>query len=112
MISVIVITKNESKNIGACLDSVRWSDDIVVVDAQSTDDTAALARTRTTKVFVRPWEGFSAAKSFALLQTSHRWVLWVDADERVTPQLAEEIGRLPLESTNYAAFTVARRAFF
>jgi (heptosyl)LPS beta-1,4-glucosyltransferase len=112
MISVIVITKNEAHNIDACLESVRWSDDIVVVDAESADATAALARAHTPKVFVRPWEGFSAAKAFAVGQTSHRWVLWLDADERMMPELAKEIAALDLASAPYAAYTVARRAYF
>jgi glycosyltransferase involved in cell wall biosynthesis len=112
MISVIIITRNESENIVACLDSVKWSDDIVVVDAESTDATVALARARTSKVFVKKWEGFSAAKSFAVEQTTHEWVLWLDADERVMPELAREIAALRLESAEIDAYTVARRAYF
>lgn len=112
MISVIVITKNEAHNIDACLASVAWSDDIIVVDAESTDDTAQLARVRTPHVYVRKWEGFSAAKTFAVSQTRHTWVLWLDADERVTPALAKEIASLHLESTTHAAYRIARRAYF
>jgi glycosyltransferase involved in cell wall biosynthesis len=112
MISVIVITKNEEQNIAACLESVSWSDDVIVVDAESADATASLARERGAKVFVKKWEGFSAAKTYAVLQTKHQWVLWLDADERVMPALAEEIARLDLQSTRSAAFTVARRAYF
>jgi glycosyltransferase involved in cell wall biosynthesis len=112
VISVIVITKNESANIDDCLESVRWSDDIVVVDAESMDDTAERARTHTPRVFVRKWEGFSAAKTFAVAQTKHPWVLWLDADERVMPELAREIASLDLASTSASAFTVARRAYF
>ncbi|HLP16308.1 MAG TPA: glycosyltransferase family 2 protein [Bacteroidota bacterium] len=112
MISVIVITKNESHNIDACLDSVRWSDDIIVVDAESADDTAERARRHTPHVHVRKWEGFSAAKTFAVGCARHQWVLWLDADERVMPELADEISRLDLDNTPNAAYTVARRAYF
>ncbi len=112
MISVIVITKNEARNIDACLESVRWSDDVVVVDAESGDDTVARARAHTPHVFIRKWEGFSAAKSFAVSRTVHPWVLWLDADEQVMPELAAEIAGLDLRSTHAAAYTVARRAFF
>lgn len=112
MISVIVITKNEARNIDACLESVRWSDDIVVVDAESADDTVERARRHTSKVHVRKWEGFSRAKQFAVEQTVHDWVLWLDADERVMPELAEEIARLDLRSSAHSAYRVARRAYF
>jgi glycosyltransferase involved in cell wall biosynthesis len=110
--SVIVITKNETQNIDACLQSVSFSDDIIVVDAESTDDTVAKAKVFTDKIFVRPWMGFAAAKQFALLQTKHDWVLWLDADERVMPDLAAEIQQTVLTGTTHAAFTVARRAYF
>lgn len=112
MISVIVITKNEAHNIDACLESVAWADDIIVVDAESADDTAARARAHSARVFVKPWEGFSAAKSFAVAQTRHRWVLWLDADERVMPELAAEIARLDLGGAGPSAYRVARRAYF
>jgi glycosyltransferase involved in cell wall biosynthesis len=112
MISVIVITRNESHNIDACLESVRWSDDIVVVDAESADDTVARALTHTPHVHVRKWEGFSAAKTYAVGQTVHDWVLWLDADERVMPALADELARLDLDASSDSAYTVARRAYF
>jgi len=70
---------------------VAWADETVVADAESTDDTAARARARGARVCVRPWPGFSAQKNFAASQASHDWILSVDADERVTPALAEEI---------------------
>jgi glycosyltransferase involved in cell wall biosynthesis len=110
--SVIVITKNESRNIDDCLRSVPFSDDIIVVDAESTDDTAAKARQWTERIYIRPWTGFAAAKQFALAQTKHNWVLWLDADERVMPELATEIQQTIQSGPAHAAFTVARRAYF
>jgi len=111
-LSVIVITKNESRNIDACLQSVSFAEDIVVVDAESIDDTVLLARKYTKKVFVKPWQGFASAKQFAVQQTKHSWILWLDADERVMPELADEIQRIISANPRHAAFTVARRAYF
>lgn len=111
-ISVIIIVKNESKNIDACLQSVSFADDIVVVDAESNDDTVKRAKKYTNSVFIKPWKGFAAAKQFAVQQTKHSWVLWLDADERVMPELAVEIQDVLSRSPKYAAFTVSRRAYF
>ncbi|MDZ7344617.1 MAG: glycosyltransferase family 2 protein [candidate division KSB1 bacterium] len=111
-ISAIVITKNEAENIGACLTSLQWVDEIVIVDAESTDDTVTLAKEFTDKVFVRSWEGYSAAKNFALSQCSGEWVLWVDADERVTPDLREEIRAKLAENPAVDGFEMPRLANF
>lgn len=111
-LSVIVITKNEGHNISACLDSVSWCSDIVVVDAESKDNTVELARQHTSKVFIERWLGFAAAKQFALQHTDNEWVLWLDADERVTPELSQEIQSLVATQPTQAAFSVARRAYF
>jgi len=93
-LTVTVITRNESANIDAALDSVSWADEVVVVDAESTDDTAARARTRGARVEVRPWPGFGAQKNYAASIAAHDWILSLDADERVTPDLASEIRAL------------------
>ena len=93
-VSVIVITKNEARNIGAALDSVRWADDIVVVDSGSTDDTVAIARRRTDRVVTHAWPGYGAQKNYAAGLAAHDWVLSLDADERVTPALEREIRAL------------------
>lgn len=111
-ISAIVITKNEENNIEACLQSILWADEIIIVDSESMDETIALARRFTEKIFVKPWMGFAAAKQFALSQCRNDWVLWLDADERVLPELAEEIQQTVSNTPIHAAFTVARRAYF
>jgi len=112
-LSVIVITKNEEKNIDACLTAVNWADEIVVVDAGSTDRTVQKARRFTRKVFVRPWEGYGAAKNFALKQATGEWILWIDADERVSAPLREEIaGALSVSAQGFDAFSVPRKANF
>lgn len=111
-LSVIVITKNEAHNISECLKNVRWADEIIVVDAESKDNTIARAKLFTEKIFIKPWMGFAAAKQFALEQCNGEWILWLDADERVLPELAEEIQTLMKSGSKHAAFMVSRRAYF
>lgn len=93
-LSVIVIAKNEAANIGACLDSVAFADErIVVVDGGSTDGTAEIAAGKGARVVERAFDGFGAQKNFALSQASGDWVFSIDADERVTPALAAEMAQ-------------------
>lgn len=89
-----MITRNEAANIGAALDSVAWADERIVVDAESTDDTVAIARARGARVEVRPWPGYAMQKNYAASLASHDWLLSLDADERVTSELATEIRAL------------------
>ena len=87
-VTATVITLNEAANIEAALASLSWADEIIVVDSESTDHTAAIARKFTDKVIVRPWPGYVAQKNFAAEQAAHDWIFSLDADERVTPELA------------------------
>lgn len=112
-LSVIVITKNEEQNIVDCLESVRWANEIVVVDSQSEDKTVELARRYTQKVYVKPWKGYAALKNFALQQCAGDWILWLDADERLTEVLSEEIqGLLRQGVIGVVGFEISRKAFF
>ena len=90
-IASITITKNEETNIRACLESLKWVDKLIVVDAESTDRTVELAKAYTPKVFVRAWPGYGSQKNFAMDHATADWILMVDADERVTEDLREEI---------------------
>ena len=90
-LSVILITKNEAELVGQCLASVQWADEIVVVDSGSTDATVEICRRYTAKVFVTDWPGFGPQKNRALDMATGDWVLSIDADEEVTPALAQEI---------------------
>lgn len=91
-LSVILITKNEAANIRACLESVSFADEIVVVDSGSTDGTAEIARSMGARVFVHAdWPGFGPQKNRALDQATGDWVFSLDADERVTPELRAEL---------------------
>jgi len=112
-LSVIVITKDEERNIRDCLESVRWASELVVVDAGSTDKTVEIARTFTKKVYERPWVGYGESKNFALLQCAFEWVLWLDADERVSPRLrADIIASIKGNDRAVAAYSMPRMAFF
>jgi glycosyltransferase involved in cell wall biosynthesis len=112
-LSVIVITKNEERNIVDCLESVRWANELVVVDGGSDDKTVDLARRYTQKVYAKAWDGYAASKNFALQQCTGDWVLWLDADERVTEALSKEIqDALGQGVVGFAGFEVSRKAFF
>ena len=90
-VSVIVITLNEADRLTATLQALQWAQEIIVVDAGSTDGTLAIAHQWATRVEHRDWSGFGAQKNHALSLASLPWVLSIDADERVTPELAQEI---------------------
>ncbi len=109
-ISVIIITKNEADNIEDCLKSVQWADEIIIVDSESNDTTVETARKYTQKIYTRKWEGYSKQKQYALSLASNEWVLSLDADERVTVELRDEI-KSGLDD-NYDGFSISRRNYF
>ncbi len=90
-LTVTVITHNERSHIAAALASVSWADEIIVIDSHSTDGTAELARPLATVVEVRDWAGYGAQKNYAADRATHDWILSIDADERATPELADEV---------------------
>ena len=93
-ISVCIITYNEEIKIRDCLESVRWADEIVVVDSESTDSTVDICREYTDRVIIRDWPGHIEQKNFAIASASHDWILSLDADERVSDTLRREIEKL------------------
>ena len=107
-LSVTVVAKNEAADLGAALASVAWADEIVVVDSHSTDDTVAIARQFTERVVVHDWLGHIEQKNYAASLASHDWILSIDADERVTPELAAEIGAALALEPPHAAFRIPR----
>jgi glycosyltransferase involved in cell wall biosynthesis len=112
-ISVIVITKNEERNIRECLETVRWANEIVVADDGSEDKTIEIAKEFTDKTYMHAWLGYGAAKNFALSHCTSEWVLSLDADERVTPELqAEIISAITSAAPDIVAFNMPRRANF
>jgi len=90
-LSIIIPTHNETRNIGACIESVAWADELLVVDGFSDDDTAEIARAAGARVLLHKFRSPSSQKNWALRQASHPWALSLDADERVTPELRDEI---------------------
>jgi hypothetical protein len=93
-VSATVVCQDEGALISRCLETVAWCDEIVVVDGGSRDDTVARARAFSARVITNPWPGYRAQKQFALDQARGEWVLNVDADERVTPELVSEMRRV------------------
>ncbi|MHC1736421.1 MAG: glycosyltransferase family 2 protein [Ignavibacteriaceae bacterium] len=112
MISAIIITYNEENKIRDCLESVKWADEIIVADSFSTDNTLEIVREYTDKIFSRKWEGFAPQKDFAYRQAKGDWVLSIDADERISPELAEEIQNVLKDNPNIEGYKIPRRNFF
>ncbi|HXF42552.1 MAG TPA: glycosyltransferase family 2 protein, partial [Pyrinomonadaceae bacterium] len=110
-ISAAIITFNEEKNISEAIESVAWADEIVVVDSESSDRTAEIARQLGAKVHINPWPGFSKQKQFAADLCKNDFVLSIDADERVSDQLRQEIVSLT-ETPQITAYSIPRLAFY
>jgi glycosyltransferase involved in cell wall biosynthesis len=111
-LSVAIITRNEEANLARTLASVRWADEIVVVDSGSTDGTADIAREFGAKFRVEEWKGFGAQKNAAIAQCTGDWVLSLDADEEVSAELAEGIRDLLKRQPEDSAYFVTRKNFF
>jgi (heptosyl)LPS beta-1,4-glucosyltransferase len=107
-LSVTIITKNEASDIAAALASVVWADEIVVVDSGSSDGTPDIARRYASRVVEREWPGYIAQKNYAASIASHDWILSLDADERVTPELAREVRDIINRDSTTAAYRVPR----
>lgn len=110
-VSVTVITLNEAANLAAALESVRWADEIVVVDSGSTDDTVAIARRYTDRVIETGWPGYVAQKNFAAAQATYDWIFSLDADERVSEPLAAELRAVLAHDPVPAGYRVPRVTF-
>ena len=106
-ISVAIVAMDEEANIGRTLASVRWADEIVLVDSGSKDRTCEIAREHGARVVLEPWRGYVAQKQYAIELCTKDWVLLLDADEEVSPGLAEEI-RAAIASPNAPAATNSR----
>jgi glycosyltransferase involved in cell wall biosynthesis len=103
-----LITKNEERNLAPALESVRFCDEIVVVDADSSDRTREIARDAGARLIVSPWLGFVAQRNAAVDAAGHDWVLALDADERVTPRLREEIQAARVAGFPCAGYRIPR----
>ncbi|MDP8299916.1 MAG: glycosyltransferase family 2 protein [Candidatus Tantalella remota] len=110
-VSVVVITYNEESMLEDCLKSLAWADEIIVVDDESTDITREIAARYTDKVLVRKMENEGRHRNWAYAQASNDWVLSVDADERVTDVLADEIVLLMGGASEYKAYAIPRKNY-
>jgi len=111
-LSVAIITLNEEKNIARTLSSVQFAEEIIVVDSGSTDRTIEIARSLSARVISEPWRGFAAQKNFAIEQCQGTWVLSLDADEELTPELQTEIQALIRDTPPADAYMLRRRNLF
>jgi len=111
-LSVFIIALNQEANIGDCLASASFADEIVVVDTGSTDRTVELARTYTDRVFKAPWQGFGSTKNYALDQARGDWVFSLDTDERVPPALKDEILAVVAADGPLNGYRVPRKNYF
>lgn len=111
-LSVAIITRNEAANLPRTLASVRWAGEIVVVDSGSTDATLEIARDAGARVFEEPWKGFATQKNSAIAHTTGDWILSLDADEEVSPELALEIQSLLGGEPAFGAYRIPRLNHF
>lgn len=111
-LSVVIIAGNEEKNIKDCLESVKWADEIVVIDSESTDRTREIAGHYTQKIFIKKWEGFAEQRKYSLEKTSYDWVLSLDADERVSPELKIEIEKILKSNNRKSGYRIPRESYF
>jgi glycosyltransferase involved in cell wall biosynthesis len=110
-ISVSIITKNEESNIERCLESIKWADEVIVVDSGSTDKTLEICQTYRCKIIETEWLGFGSTKQIGVNAASNVWVLSIDADEEVTSELKNKILELT-RLTQFHAFKIKRVSYY
>jgi len=110
-LSVYVIAYNDEPNMRACLESVAWADELIVVDSYSTDATEKISREFTEKVFQHEFHGFGRLRNEAVAHATHDWIFSLDTDERATPELRKELYRT-IERSEAAAYFIPRKNYF
>lgn len=111
-VSAVIAARNEASNIEACIASLDWASEVIVVENDSTDETAAISRRSGALVHQAPFTTIGGQRNFAIERAKHDWILVVDADERCTPELAREITGLIASDPAAAAYRTGRRNFF
>jgi len=112
-ISTVIITFNEENNIKDCLESLKWADEVILVDAFSSDKTIQIAKDYTDKIFQKEWQGYSEQRNFGLSQARNEWVLFLDADERMSDALALEIREIIQDNNGlYNGYYILRQSFY
>ena len=109
-LSVCIITKNEAKNIQACLNNIAWADEIIIIDSESTDQTVPICQQYTDKIVITPYKGCGPQKKQAFEMATRDWVLMLDADEHVTPELQLEIKKT-LQAPKHNAYKIPFQTF-
>ena len=113
MLSAIVITYNEEQNIGACLESLKWCDELIVVDSNSNDNTVEIARGFNAKVRIVENQTYGEKRNTGMDMAAGEWILWIDADERITPELQKEITELLSgDKQPFEAYLINRKSCF
>jgi glycosyltransferase involved in cell wall biosynthesis len=107
----VILTLNEEKNIAACIESVEWCDHVIVFDSFSTDRTCAIAREKGAMVYQHPFKGYASQHQAAMDALEARWVLFVDADERATPELADEVRATIVEQPDVVGWWIPRHNY-
>ncbi len=111
-LSIVIITKNEESNIGRCLKSVRWADEIVIIDSGSTDRTLEICRDYSCVITSSEWLGFGRTKQLAVSTASNNWLFSIDADEEMTPELADKIRRILSDNSHKNGYRIRRMSFY
>ncbi|MBI3307221.1 MAG: glycosyltransferase family 2 protein [Candidatus Omnitrophica bacterium] len=111
-ISVAIITLNEERNIADCLETVRWADEIVLVDSGSTDRTLEIASQFTHHVYEESFKNFASQKNAALKRVRGEWIFFIDADERISAALAERLRQIAVDSKLDTVYAVKRLTYF
>ncbi len=111
-LSVVIIARDEEKNIARCLDSVLWADEIVVLDSGSADKTPSICREKGCRVIVTEWLGFGPTKQRAVASATHNWILAIDADEQVSPELQKAIRALLDGEPSHKGYRIKRNTFY
>jgi len=113
-VSILILTLNEEMNLPRCLESLKWCDEVVVLDSYSSDQTASIAASHNVRFVQRAFDDYANQRNYGLneIEYKHEWILMVDADEVVPQNLAEEIGSLTDDNTNVAIYRMCRKDFF
>lgn len=111
-LSVVIITKNEEKDINDCINSVSFADEIIVIDSNSSDNTTKIAKQKNAKVYIHTFEDFASQRNWAIEKAHGEWILYIDADERVSSELGDEIRQVITTPRGIVAYNIPRKNFY
>jgi glycosyltransferase involved in cell wall biosynthesis len=111
-LSAVIIAMNEEENLPRCLESIGWIDEIIIIDSGSSDKTRSIAEQAGARVYDIKWNGFGPAKQYGVSMAAGNWILSIDADEEVSPELAAEIRHIIKDGPKYDGYYIPRRTMF